>query len=143
MSDNPCINCRFMPLSVRRARLAEVEGDTALLPTSGTADPAAPRGRGRSTASQGPPKKVRKVDTFARKVGTLSSDFAQIKELPISLQPVDRGSNPSGDSASRGSPCLDIDVLSTAGSYIRPPDDEGGGQGKDKVSVSQASVSRV
>jgi len=129
-----------MPLSVRRARLAEVEGVTALLPASGSADPAAPRGRGRrrSTASQGPPKKTRKVDTLARKVGTLSSEFAQIKELLLNLQPDHSGSAPSGDFATRGSPCRDFDVLSTAASCSLF-DDEGDVQDEDKDSVSRAS----
>ena len=104
-----------MPLSIRRARLAAVEGDAAL-PASGGAVPRAPKGRGRrrSTASHGPPGKVKKVDTLARKVDTLSSEFAQIKELLLNLQPDDRGPVPSGDSATRGSPCRDMDVLSTA-----------------------------
>ena len=110
------MNCRFMPLLVRRARLAVVEGDAALLPASGGADPRSPRGRGRSTASHGPPGKVKKVDTLACKVDTLSSEFAQIKELLLNLQPDDRGSAPRGDSATRDLPCWDIDVLSTAAS---------------------------
>ena len=138
ISDNPCMNCRFMPLSVRRARLAEVEGDAALLPASRSAVPKAPKGRRRSTATQGPPAKVKKVDTLARKVDTLSSAFAQIKELLLNLQPDDRGSAPSGDSATRGSPCRDIDVLSTAASCSLF-DDEGEGQDEDKDSVFRAS----
>ena len=66
-----CMNCRFMPLAIRRARMAAVEGDAAL-PASGGAVPRAQKGRGRrrSTASHGPPGKVRKVDTLARKVDT-------------------------------------------------------------------------
>ena len=125
------MNCRFMPLSVRRARLAEVEGDAALLPASRSAVPKAPKGHRRSTATQGPPAKVKKVDT-------LSSEFAQIKELLLNLQPDDRESAPSGDSATRGSPCRDIDVLSTAASCSLF-DDEGEGQDEDKDSVFRAS----
>ena len=95
ISDNPCMNCSFMPLSIRRPRLAAVETDAALLPTSGGADPRAPRGRGcrhsNVTAPHGPPRKVKKMDTLAHKVDTLSSEFAQIKELLLNLQPDDRG----------------------------------------------------
>ncbi|XP_030293378.1 uncharacterized protein LOC115593839 [Sparus aurata] len=140
MSDNPCMNCRFMPLAVRRARLAAVEGDAALLPVSGSAVPRAPKGRGRrrSTASHGPPGKVKKVDTLALKVDTLSSEFAQIKELLLNLQPDDRGPVVSGDSATRGSPVRDIDVLSTAASCSLF-DDEGEGQDEDKDSALPAS----
>ena len=74
---------------------------------------------------------------LARKVGTLSSEFAQIKELLLNLQPDDRGSAPSGDSVTRRSPCRDIDVLSTAASCSLF-DDEGDGQDEDKDSVSRA-----
>lgn len=129
-----------MPLAVRRARLAAVEGDAALLPVSGSAVPRAPKGRGRrrSTASHGPPGKVKKVDTLALKVDTLSSEFAQIKELLLNLQPDDRGPVVSGDSATRGSPVRDIDVLSTAASCSLF-DDEGEGQDEDKDSALPAS----
>ena len=75
---------------------------------------------------------------MARKVGTLSSEFAQIKELLLNLQPDDGGSAPSCDSATRGSPCCDIDVLSTAASCSLF-DDERDGQDEDKESVSRAS----
>ena len=135
VSDNPCMYCRFMPLSVRRARLAAVEGDAALLRASGGADPRSPRGCERSTASHGPPGKVKKVATLARKVDTLSSLLAQIKELLLNLQPDDKGSAPSGDSTTRGLPCRDIDMLSTAASCSLFDDDEGGGQDEDKDSV--------
>ena len=79
--------------------MAAVEGDAALLLASGGTVPTAPKGRGRrrSTTSHGPPWKVKKVDTLALKVDTLSSGFAQIKELLLSLQPDDRGPVPSGD----------------------------------------------
>ena len=67
---------------------------------------------------------------------TLSSEFTQIKELLLNLQPDDRGPVPSGDSTTRGSPCRDIDVLSTAASCSLF-DDEGEGHDKDKNSVFQ------
>lgn len=109
------MNCEFMPLLVRTARLVAIEGDAPLLPASRGADPRAPRECGRrcSTASHGLPGKVKKMGTLARKVDSLSSEFAKIKLL-LNLQPDDRGSAPSDESATRGSTCWDIDVLFSA-----------------------------
>lgn len=136
VSDDPCMNCSFMPFSVRMARLAEMDGDT-VLPLSGVPAQPTTMKRCRTVSKHGPPKKHRKVDTLARKVDTLSSEFAQIKELLINLQPANKGPDPSGDSATRDSPCqVDDDVLSTAASCSLLVNNE---HDVDGTTVSQAS----
>nr|WPK86714.1 NLRC3-like protein 49 [Sebastes schlegelii] len=135
-------NCRkalFMPLSVRMARIAEIGGDTGLPPASGPADPTTSKRR--RAVSRGPPKKLKRVDTLALKVGSLSSEFAQIKELLFNLQPVNRRPVTGGDSATRDSPCQDdddddVDVLSTAASCSLFTDMR---QDVDRATASQAS----
>lgn len=137
VSDNPCMCCSFMPLSVRMARIAEIGGDTGLPPASGPADPTTSKRR--RAVSRGPPKKLKRVDTLALKVGSLSSEFAQIKELLFNLQPVNRRPVTGGDSATRDSPSQDDDdddVLSTAASCSLFTDM---GQDVEKATASQAS----
>ncbi len=73
-------------LGVVHLRLAEVEGpqlEGALLP-SGLASEV----RWRSPPTVAPPrKKAKKVDCLAAKVDTLTSEFAELKDLLLKLQP--------------------------------------------------------
>ncbi|CAL8386443.1 unnamed protein product [Boreogadus saida] len=83
VSDNPCMDCRFMPHVLRLARLAEVEGGPGL-PPSGVG----PSGsRRRASAAGRPPGKSCEVDKLANQVDTLSDEVAQIKALLQNLQP--------------------------------------------------------
>ncbi|XP_074506781.1 uncharacterized protein LOC141776850 [Sebastes fasciatus] len=119
------------------ARIAEIGGDTGLAPASGPADPTTSKRR--RAVSRGPPKRLKRVDTLALKVGSLSSEFAQIKELLFNLQPVNRRPVTGGDSATRDSPSQDDDdddVLSTAASCSLFTDM---GQDVEKATASQAS----
>ncbi len=83
VSQNPCMNCSFMPHALRLARLAEVGGSQGVTPlalvSGGT--------RRRTSKSGRPPMKSCKVDTLAHKVDALSTEFAEIKAVLQNLQP--------------------------------------------------------
>ena len=112
MSDNPCMNCSFMPHALRLARLAEVEGEPGLPPSgvgsSGT--------RRRASAARAPPGKSRKVDNLASQVNTLASEVAQIKALLQNLQPAQGVPAAANVPAPAQSTYPEDDMLSTAAS---------------------------
>lgn len=84
LSENPCMNCSYMPRAVRAARLAQLgtEPDEGP-PLSGQM--AVPRRSKRRTATDvvSPPKKrrVKPDQGLSRKVAQLSAELAEIKAL--------------------------------------------------------------
>lgn len=83
LSENPCMNCSYMPRAVRTARLAQLsEGD---LPPSGQVA-LAPRGRpkrrGTSTAVAAPPRKrARSNEALSSRVEQLSAELAEMRSF--------------------------------------------------------------
>ncbi|KAL7390944.1 hypothetical protein ABVT39_001691 [Epinephelus coioides] len=114
------------------------------LNTLGQACLTTPQHQRRNTPSHGPPKKLRRVDTLALQVGSLSSEFAQIKEFLLNLQPDNRGPAPSGDSATRGSPCQEDDVLSTTAScsLFTEQEEEAQDVNRDTASMTSGAFSQ-
>lgn len=86
LTSDACLNCMGMPLAERSARLGSVESE---IPSESSAPgPSKEPKRRKRTHGEAPIAKRAHYDqVLSNKVDTLTSEFAQIKSLLLSLQP--------------------------------------------------------
>lgn len=125
LSDNPCMNCSFMPRSVRMARLAQLvpQCDTGIPPSGQVAPPRRSKRHSASTVSIAPKRKrARSDDGLSTEVQRLSAELAEMKSL-FQTRQLDA---PSTEPEFRSPPVLTVeeDALSLAASASHFRDDE-------------------
>ncbi len=144
LSDSQCMICSFMPHGLKVARLAEVEGPQleGELPPSALAS----KVRGCSPTRRAPPrKKAKKVDTLATKVETLTTEFAEIKDLLLNLQP-SKGASTRVDSQQARAPTpleWDEDALSTRASCSQFCEERPGQEGVEASTHASDTCSQL
>ncbi|XP_041817854.1 uncharacterized protein LOC121624267 [Chelmon rostratus] len=142
LSEDPCMNCSFMPRAVRVARLAEVEQFFSGVPSPevltdtrrrSPARPSRPKRRAPDTDGASSRKKTKKCE-LASRVDHLTAELNQMKSIFLALQ-----TGTGTGSASASAPRVTLsgpedDILSTAASAT-----EFGEYGTDTVSHDTVS----
>ncbi|CAL8292261.1 unnamed protein product [Arctogadus glacialis] len=150
LSDDPCMNCSFMPRAVRVARLAEVEqrlglvSSPELLPPAQRPNPAQDgRSKRRAAVTAGPTsrKKVRESG-LASKVGQLTVELEGMKCLFLAFQ----AGTGAGEPGALAPPAATLEqeegVLSLAASAAEFAEYEPDGVLQDAASRASAVCSR-
>ncbi|CAL8387734.1 unnamed protein product [Boreogadus saida] len=150
LSDDPCMNCTFMPRAVRVARLAEVEQRLGLVSSPELLPPAQrrnPAQDGRSkrwaavTAGPTSRKKVRESG-LASKVGQLTAELESMKCLFLAFQAGTGAGGPGALAPPAATLEPEEDVLSLAASAAEFAEYEPDGVLQDAASRASAACSR-
>ncbi|CAL8268003.1 unnamed protein product [Boreogadus saida] len=150
LSDDPCMNCTFMPRAVRVARLAEVEqrlglvSSPELLPPAQRRNPAQDgRSKRRAAVTAGPTsrKKVRESG-LASKVGQLTAELESMKCLFLAFQAGTGAGGPGALAPPAATLEPEEDVLSLAASAAEFAEYEPDGVLQDVASRASAACSR-
>ena len=150
LSDDPCMNCTFMPRAVRVARLAEVEQRLGLvsfpepLPPGQRRNPARDgRSKRRAAVTAGPTsrKKVRESG-LASKVGQLTAELESMKCLFLAFQAGTGAGGPGALAPPAATLEPEEDVLSLAASAAEFAEYEPDGVLQDAASRASAACSR-
>ncbi|KAJ8364207.1 hypothetical protein SKAU_G00130380 [Synaphobranchus kaupii] len=143
LSDDACMNCSYMLRALKASRLAQAEGlllEAPVQPPRAMTGSSSTTKRCKAEAMGAPPKKRTKAAApLAAKVDSLTSEFAEMKALMLSLQPGAAFAAPvmEPSSYSMGPPGPEDDTLSTAASCSQFQQREG----EDSTSVhSQPSI---
>lgn len=146
LSENPCMNCSFMPHAVRVARLAQLcpQEGSDLPPSGQVVPPKRSKRRGGTTASVPLPRRKRaKPDQgLSTRVEQLSAELAEMKSL---LQT--RQSDPSLPVVGLSSPPMpelvvedDVISLAASASHFRDEEEAGSSQASEAGSFSSQSA---
>lgn len=146
LSDNPCMNCSYLPWSVRAARLADIDcqEDEGDLPPSGQSPPAQQkRSKRRAEATAVAPSRKRGKSDHSRlspKVEQLSAELAQMRSMLRARQP----DAPLKDDVAP-SPPMPVLIpeeytlsLAASATHFRDYEDDGGSQVSEQGSHSSA-----
>ena len=147
LGDNACMNCSYMPMSVRVARLAELEDEPeAELPSAQTKRSKRPAQAGHSSSRAGvaavdaPPSKKKKKaaqksdDRLGSKVDRLTAELAQMRALLMAQQPEVLSEEASTPSMPLLEPEEDVMSLAASATHFHEEEDY------EEGSTSQASV---